>query len=96
MTTKEIIETKLNFLITEYGFDYEYIHDMGDHYYYKNKYGYIEFYEWEEFQEDGFYVTYDMLSKKIILIEEYPKIAGRFYQTHKGIKWFFKDIRYDY
>ena len=37
-----------------------------------------------------------MISKKISLVEEYPKIIGEFKHSHKGFRWFFKDERYDY
>ena len=95
-TTLDIIKNKLNFLIEEYGFTFEFINDWGCHYIFNNKNGCIEFYEWAQFNESAFFVNYDMISKKINLIEEYPKIVAHFYKTHKGIKWFFKDDREDY
>lgn len=96
MTTLEIINKKLAFLIDEYDFSFEFINDWGNRYVFKNRYGNIEFYEWEQFNESAFFVAYDLISKKINLIEEYPKIFGLFNQDHKGIKYFFKDYRNDY
>lgn len=96
MTTLDIVKSKLNFLIDKYDFIFEYNNEQGFHYIFKNKNGFIEFYEWPQFNESEIFVNYNMISKKINLIVEYPKIVGKFYQEHKGIKWFFKDKRYDY
>ena len=96
MTTLDIIKNKLNFLIDEYDFTFEFNNISGNHYIFKNKNGYIEFYEWEQFNESAIFVKYDMISRKINLIEEYPKIIGEFNNSHKGLRWFFKDQRYDY
>ena len=96
MTTLNIIKNKFNFLINEYNFTFKFNNESGNHYIFKNKNGYIEFYEWPQFDEFAIFVKYDMISKKINLIEEYPKIIGRFNQEHKGIKWFFKDKREDF
>ena len=82
--------------MNEYDFTFDYNNIDGNHYIFKNKYGYIEFYEWEQFNESSIFVKYDMISKRINLIEEYPKVIGKFNQTHKGFKWFFKDKRDDY
>ena len=79
-----------------YGFVFEYNNDFGDHYIFKNANGHIEFYEWPEFDESEIIVKYNMISKKVNLIVEYPKIVGKFNQNHKGIKWLFKDFRNDY
>ena len=48
MTTLDIVKNKLKFLTEEYGFIFEFYNDSGDHYIFINKYGYIEFYEWEQ------------------------------------------------
>ncbi|MBQ7761832.1 MAG: hypothetical protein IJ400_07235 [Clostridia bacterium] len=96
MTTLDIIKNKLKFLIEEYGFTFEFNNDRGNHYVFNNKNGYIEFYEWKQFNESAIFVKYDMISKKINLIEEYPKVVGQFYKIHKGVKWLFKDERNDY
>lgn len=96
MTTKDIIEKKLFFLINEYGFDFEFNNISGNHYIFKNKNGHIEFYEWKQFGEFAILVKYDMISKTINLVEEYPKMIGQFNQNHKGIKWLFKDDRNDF
>ena len=96
MTTKDIVEKNLYFLSKEYGFDFEYKDEAGDHYIFRNSNGFIEFYEWEQFGESEIYVKYDMLFKRISLIEEYPQMISQFNQAHKGIKSFFKDVRKDY
>ncbi|MBQ8040797.1 MAG: hypothetical protein IJ274_13200 [Lachnospiraceae bacterium] len=96
MTTLNIVKNNLQFLIDKYGFTFEFNDIRGEHYIFKNKNGYIEFYEWEQFDESAIFVKYDMIAKKINLIEEYPKMIGEFSQRHKGFKWFFKDKRYDY
>ena len=96
MTTKGIIENKLGFLIKEFGFDFVFNNISGDHYIFRNKNGYIEFYEWEQFGESSIVVKYGQISRIVHLFEEYPKVVGQFNQTHKGIKWFFKDKRNDY
>lgn len=96
MTTLDIIKNKLSFLIDEYCLNFEFINDSGNHYIFINKNGYLEFYEWQQFNESAIFVKYDMISKKINLFEEYPKIVAQFNQTHKGIKWFFKDSTEDY
>lgn len=96
MTTLDIIKNKLKFLIDDYDFTFEFNNDRGNHYIFKNTNGFIEFYEWGQFDESSIFVIYDMISKKINLIEEYPKMVAQFNQTHKGIKWLFKDDRYDY
>lgn len=96
MTTLDIVKDKLKFLIEEYGFIFEFNEDRGDHYIFKNKNGYIEFYEWQQFNESAIFVNYDMISKEIKLLLEYPKIVGRFNQMHKGLKGFFKDRRKNY
>lgn len=96
MTTLDIIKNKLKFLIDVYGFTFEYNNDGGNHYIFKNINGCIEFYEWPQFHESAIFVNYDMISKKINLIEEYPKMVGQFNKIHKGVKWFFKDDRNDY
>lgn len=96
MTTLDIIKNKLEFLINEYGFTFEFNNIRGNHYIFKNENGYIEFYEWQQFNESEILVKYDMISKRINLIEEYPKIIGQFNHINKGIKCFFKDDRNDY
>lgn len=96
MTTLDIVKNKLNFLIDEYDFTFEYINEMGEHYIFRNKNGLIEFYEWAQFNESAIFVNYYMISKKINLIEEYPRIIGKYHQDHRGIKNFFKDNRNDY
>ena len=96
MTTLEIVENNLKFLTTEYGFVFSHSNSQGDHYIFKNRHGYIEFYEWEQFQDSAVFVNYDMTSKKIDLFLEYPKIVGKFNHNHRGIKWLFKDKRQDY
>lgn len=96
MTTLDIIKNKLKFLTDEYDFIFEFNNIRGNHYIFKNKNGFIEFYEWQQFNESSIFVNYDMVSKRINLIEEYPKIVGEFNQHHKGVKWLFKDERYDY
>ncbi len=96
MTTLNIIKNKLNFLIDEYDFTFEFNNNEGNHYIFNNKNGFIEFYEWEQFNESAIFVKYDMISKKINLIEEYPKMIGKFHQDHRGIKNLFKDNRNDY
>lgn len=96
MTTKDIIEDKLMFLVKDYGFIFEYSNIQGEHYVFRNDNGYFEFYEWAQFDESEIHVKYDEVFKKINLIEYYPKIIGEFNQTHRGIKWFFKDTRNDY
>ena len=96
MTTLDIIKNKLKFLTDQYNFIFEFSNIFGDHYIFKNRNGYIEFYEWAQFNESEFFVKYDMISKKINLIIEYPQIMGEFKQNHKGFKWLFKDKRHDY
>ncbi|MDY6141669.1 MAG: hypothetical protein SPI52_02975 [Bacilli bacterium] len=96
MTTLDIIKNKLKFLIEEYGFTFEFNNERGNHYIFNNKNGSIQFYEWRQFNELAIFVKYDLISKKINLIEEYPKIVSQFNQSHKGLKWFFKDDREDY
>ena len=96
MSTLDIIKCKLKFLIDKYDFDFEFINVSGNHYFFKNRNGYIEFYEWPQFDESAIFVNYNMISKEIKLIEEYPKIMGKFIQSHKGFLGFFKDERYDY
>jgi|GEM_PF-5948708 len=96
MTTENIIKDKLGFLTTNYHLDFEYVENRGSHYIFRNKYGFIEFYEWPQFDESAIFVTYGMVSKNIHLIEHYPKAIGDFYRRHRGIKWFFKDERFDY
>lgn len=96
MTTLDIIKSRLKFLIDEYDFAFEFNNIRGNHYIFKNRNGYIEFYEWQQFDESAIFVNYNMISKKINLITEYPKIMGEFNQSHKGFKHFLKDERYDY
>lgn len=96
MTTLDIIKNKLKFLINEYNFTFEFNNESGNHYIFSNQNGYIEFYEWSQFDEFAIYVKYDMISKKINLMEEYPKVIAKFNQSHKGIKWFLKDKRDDF
>ena len=96
MTTLQIIKEKLKFLIDNYGFTFEFNNIYGNHYVFKNNNGYIEFYEWPQFDESAIFVKYDMISKKIDLIVEYPKVVGKFNRSHQGFIWFFKDQRYDY
>lgn len=96
MTTLDIIKNKFKFLISNYNFTFEFHNESGNHYIFINKYGSIEFYEWSQFNEFAIFVKYDMISKKINLIEEYPKIISQFNQSHRGIKWFFKDEREDF
>ena len=96
MTTLDIVKSKLGFLADKYNFTFEFNNARGNHYIFKNKNGYIEFYEWQQFGESAIFVKCNMISKKINLIEEYPKIIGEFNGSHKGLKWLFKDERYDY
>lgn len=96
MTTKEIIEKKLHFLVKDYGFSFEHSNIQGNHYVFSNSYGYIEFYEWEQFEESEIRVKCYQEFKKIILIDHYPEIVGEYTKNHVGIKWFFKDERNDY
>lgn len=96
MTTLQIVENNLGFLTTEYGFVFSYNDTDGDHYVFRNKHGKIEFYEREQFQDSAVFVNYDMTSKKIDLLSEYPQIVGKFNHNHRGIKWLFKDKRHDY
>ena len=96
VTTKDIIEGKLFFLIKEYGFSFEFNNTNGDHYIFKNRNGYIEFYEWAQFGESKILVKHGNVFEEINLIYEYPKEISKFNSSHKGIKYFFKDIRNDY
>ena len=96
MTTLDIVKNKLGFLIDKYSFSFEFNNIRGNHYIFKNRNGHIEFYEWKQFDESEIFVKYDMISKKINIVEEYPQIVTKFNKTHKGIKWFFVDDRNDY
>ena len=98
MSDKEIIETALNFLVIDHGFSYEYNTPNGnaEYFKYKNKNGCFAYYQWVQFGEYEFSVTYDQTFRKIQLFEEYPKYFAFFKNKHKGIKWLFKDSRKDY
>ena len=96
MTTLDIVKDKLSFLIKDYHFSFRFKNTSGNHYIFENMSGYIEFYEWEQFGEFGIYVKYDKIFKEIKLIEHYPKIFGKFKESHKGLKWIFKDTRFDF
>lgn len=96
MKTEDIIKSKLFFLIENYDFHYFYNEVNGSHYYFKNLYGEIEFYQWEQFGEEAIYVKYDSIFKTINLYEYYPKIYGKFMQEHRGLKALFKNKTNDY
>ena len=96
MTTLDIVKDKLGFLVKDYGLVFEYSSISGNHYIFKNPNGYLEFYEWEQFNESAIFIKHGLISRKIDLLEEYPKITAKFLQTHKGIKWLFKDDRAEY
>lgn len=66
------------------------------HYLFKNAYGELEFYQWEQFNEEAIYVKYDSTFKTINLYEYYPKIYGKFIKEHKGLKSLFKNKTNDY
>lgn len=96
MNTIDIVKNKLDFLLKDYGMAFEYNNIRGNHYIFKNPTGYIEFYEWKQFNESAIFIKYGLTSRKIDLLEEYPKIIGKFYQKHKGLKRFFRDDREEY
>lgn len=96
MTTEELINLNLGFLIEEYGFTFEFYNEHGSHYIFKNANGHIEFYEWEQFKDHCIFVKCGTNERETQLYYEYPEIFNRFQETHKGFKWFFKDERPDY
>ena len=98
MTDKQIIEKAMGFLCSDYGFmyDYESVNNGAEYYRFFNKYGCFTYYQWEQFQEKEFSVKYDMSFRVIEFQYLFPDEYKTFKQTHKGIKWWFKDKRLDY
>lgn len=98
MKTKDIIEKSLSFLINEYGLVLDYnTNGKENFYYFRNKYGSFNYYEWPQFGDHIFSVTINGVEKKKIdFFVEYPKIVEKFNQSHKGLKWLFKDTCEDY
>jgi len=96
MTTENIIRSSLIFLEEEYHFKFEIIKDQGTHYVFKNKYGRFEYYEWKQFQESSFCIYANDECKTIDMLQENPKIIGKYWQQNKGLKGFFCDNRREY
>ncbi|MBE6592830.1 MAG: hypothetical protein E7642_02415 [Ruminococcaceae bacterium] len=96
MATQDIIKKHLDFLIYQYGFEFEYVCNEGEHFIFKNQWGYFKYYQWSQFGEEEFSVKIGSNFRTIKLYEEYPQIVGQFNQNHKGFKWFFKDSRDDF
>lgn len=97
MNVNDIIKSNLDFLVKDYQFEFSYLNGRGENYLYKNKYGYFNYYEWEQFGEYEFSVKISNQESKIInFFEYYPKQISSFNSNHTGIKWLFKDKKKDY
>ena len=94
--TRAIIAEKLGFLVTDFGFEFDYCNESGEHFFFKNELGHIEFYEWAQFNEFKINVKIRNCSKRINMPVLYAKELGAFNQRHKGLKWLFKDKRPDF
>ena len=96
MSTLDIVKNKLWFLVADYGFEFCYGDGRGEHFYFSNKNGHIEFYEWDQFKEFEIRVSTGTYWEAIDLSQRYSKFWDEFNQKHKGIKWWFKDKRHDF
>ena len=98
MTTEEIINKHLDFLIKDYNFTYEYrVEYAAEWFVYKNANGYFEYYEGNQFDEQSSYtIMTSNVYKRIFPLTEYPDIYREYKKSHRGIKWWFKDIREEY
>lgn len=96
MDTETIIRKHLAFLEKEYDFTFNFNGSSGDHYLFKNTYGTFEYYEWPQFGEKEFYISYEGESKRIDMLLENPKMISLINHKKRGIKGFFYDEREDY
>lgn len=94
--TRVIVLEKLGFLVTDSGFEFDYSDESGEHFFFKNELGYIEFYVWEQFNEFEINVKIGNCLKRINMPVLYAKELGDFKYKHRGIKWWFKDERPDF
>ena len=99
---KEIVSAKLSFLVTEYNFEclYDtYRQSIIPVWIYKNTFGLFCYMEHEIFGEISITVETNDGQKvhcsEYELYERYKDIYNLFQNSHKGIKWFFKDLRED-
>ena len=92
-----IIEDKLNFLVLDYGMTYRREKYQGRTLYvFQNQFGEFIYWEWAQFSEDGFEIRIEDKKVDVNILDEYPFIYNRYLESHKGIKWAFKDTQEDY
>lgn len=96
METEKIIRSKLEFLEKEFGLKFCHNNNRGDHFLYSNASGSFEYYEWLQFGEKTFIVTFNNESKVIDMFQESPKEISAINIKKKGIKGFFYDERDEY
>ena len=95
MKTKKLIEKELEFLIYDYGFKYTYVQSRGCSYIYENNYGVFKYYEWEQFSEKEFSVSFDYEFKVINFQLENPKLYSNYLRAKKKIFYDSKKIYWE-
>ncbi len=97
METYKIIEKELQFLITDVKMIYTHEKKGNQNYYYfSNDFGRFTYYEYRQFGEQEFTILANGSLKTINMFNENPQVYSKFKQEHKGIRFFFKDMRQDY
>ena len=76
----DIVREKLKFLETDYGFSYNFSEERGLHFIYVNTFGYVEFYEWAQFNEYEIRVQNAAYFSKYAQLENKANIHGIYFK----------------
>lgn len=86
----DLVKDSFGFLIRDYGFEFSYNNEWGDHYFFRKPDQTFEYYEWPQFGEYEFHIIGNNAYITIYVWDKYRKEIKQFKKQHRILKIFTK------